>query len=297
MIRALAILMVLVSPALAQDCARALERMRAAWPNATAAELARIQRTEVDVACTGTEGADSARRVALRHAQEAVRIADPNARIALLRAGIAVSGEPWQLQEMLGDALVATENHTGATQHYQFALNSLHHLPPTAAEPPREHIERLLRKAQQARLLAPQIVTLPTTRDGRPGGLGLRSVRGIVVEAVAQPLHFNTDSVDLTPLGQQAFRQLQELLREEGNPAITLIGHTDERGSDAHNDALSLRRAQRVAELLVAAGYAPDRIRAEGRGKRQPFPVTEVQDVRFTREQRWQLDRRVELRR
>jgi hypothetical protein len=25
--------------------------------------------------------------------------------------------------------------------------------------------------------------------------------------------------------------------------------------------------------------------------------VTEVQDVRFTREQRWQLDRRVELRR
>ncbi len=103
--------------------------------------------------------------------------------------------------------------------------------------------------------------------------------------------------MDLTPLGQQAFRQLQELLREEGNPAITLIGHTDERGSDAHNDALSLRRAQRVAELLVAAGYAPDRIRAEGRGKRQPFPVTEVQDVRFTREQRWQLDRRVELRR
>jgi outer membrane protein OmpA-like peptidoglycan-associated protein len=297
MIRAFALLILLTSPAAAQTCAAALERIRAAWSTATATELAQLQRTEVDVACTGAEGADSARRVALRHALEAARLTDPGARIAMLRAGIAISGEPWQLQEMLGDALQATNNHALAAQHYQLALNALHHLPPTAAEPPREHVERLLRKAQQARMLAPQLVTLPTTRDGRPGGLGLRSVRSIVVESVAQPLHFITDSAELTPLGQQAFRQLQELLREEGNPVITLIGHTDERGSHTYNDSLSLRRAQRIAEMLVAGGYAPDRIRAEGRGKRQPFPVTQVQDVRYTDDQRWQLDRRVELRR
>lgn len=301
MTRALALLAALfvVTPAKAQDCAQALADLRTALPSAPLDQLVRFQRERVDPVCTGPEGAAAARSVALRHAQEALRAAQagapPASRIALLRAGLAVSAEPWQLHEMLGDALQANEDFAAATLHYQLAMNALQGLALGLQAPPPEHLRALVAKAQQTRQLAPMLVALPATRDGSPGGLGLRSLRGIAVEAVAQPLHFQTDSTELTPLGQDAFRQLLELLREEGNPRITLIGHTDERGSDAHNDALSLRRAQRIAEMLLATGYARDAIRVEGRGKRQPFPVVNVQGVTYSRDQRWQMDRRVEL--
>lgn len=300
-IRPLALLasLLLATPAVAEDCHAALTELRLALPTAPLDQLTRFQRERVDPVCTGPEGAAAARSVALRHAHEALRAAQSGApldqRIALLRAGLAVSAEPWQLHELLGDALQATEDFAGAALHYQLAMNALHGLAPGLQAPPPEHLRALIAKAQQARQLAPVLIALPATRDGTPGGLGLRSLRGIAVEAVAQPLHFHTDSTELTPLGQEAFRQLLDLLREEGNPRITLVGHTDERGSDAHNDALSLRRAQRIAELLVAAGYAREAIRVEGRGKRQPFRVVTVQGVTYSREQRWQMDRRVEL--
>jgi len=48
-----------------------------------------------------------------------------------------------------------------------------------------------------------------------------------------------------------------------------VAGHTDAVGTDQYNDALSLRRAERVSALLVARGIPSDRITAVGRGKRE----------------------------
>ena len=45
--------------------------------------------------------------------------------------------------------------------------------------------------------------------------------------------------------------------------------YTDAKGSDAYNDALSLRRAQRIRAELIRLGIDPARIAAEGRGKRE----------------------------
>ena len=46
-----------------------------------------------------------------------------------------------------------------------------------------------------------------------------------------------------------------------------VAGYADPRGSDAWNDALSLRRAQSVAGVLVAAGVPRERIVVEAHGK------------------------------
>ena len=43
-------------------------------------------------------------------------------------------------------------------------------------------------------------------------------------------------------------------------------GHTDARGSMAHNEALSTRRARGVVDLLIARGVAGDRLEAVGKG-------------------------------
>ncbi|HEV3009509.1 MAG TPA: OmpA family protein, partial [Burkholderiales bacterium] len=44
---------------------------------------------------------------------------------------------------------------------------------------------------------------------------------------------------------------------------------TDRVGKDADNDRLSLQRAERVRQSLVAQGIAAERIRASGRGERE----------------------------
>lgn len=51
---------------------------------------------------------------------------------------------------------------------------------------------------------------------------------------------------------------------------VQVVGHTDNSGSDALNNALSRERAENVRDQLVAKGLGTGRIAIEGRGERQP---------------------------
>jgi hypothetical protein len=53
--------------------------------------------------------------------------------------------------------------------------------------------------------------------------------------------------------------------------SITVIGHTDSRGSEEYNLALSLRRAEEVKSHLVSLGYSADLITVIGKGESQPL--------------------------
>ena len=70
--------------------------------------------------------------------------------------------------------------------------------------------------------------------------------------------------------------------------AVVVVGHTDSRGTDAVNDALSLARASSVGKYLESKGVAPGRIAVEGRGERQP-------QVDSTKDYALALNRRVEI--
>ncbi len=63
-------------------------------------------------------------------------------------------------------------------------------------------------------------------------------------------------------------------IAQRATPEITVIGHTDSRGSDADNDALSLKRAKAIRKELIDAGIAPDSINIAGRGAREPLIPT-----------------------
>lgn len=56
------------------------------------------------------------------------------------------------------------------------------------------------------------------------------------------------------------------------NPAtmITIVGHTDNTGSDAINDPLSVERASRTRDYLTTRGIAPARFTINGRGSHEP---------------------------
>ena len=60
------------------------------------------------------------------------------------------------------------------------------------------------------------------------------------------------------------------LFRNKGS-FVRVIGHTDSVGTDEANMALSIQRANSVVNRLLELGVSPSRIKAEGRGERQPL--------------------------
>lgn len=103
-----------------------------------------------------------------------------------------------------------------------------------------------------------------------PPAVTTRGLRNLVPERrqIDLVIHFDFDSARLQPGSRP---QLENLAAAMNNPRLQALrfqvqGHTDAKGSARHNDALSARRAQVVAELLQAGGVGAERLQAEGRG-------------------------------
>ncbi len=87
-------------------------------------------------------------------------------------------------------------------------------------------------------------------------------------------LYFGRKQDQLNEESKALWRRVLDELRARPQSDIVVIGHTDRVGSDGANDELSLQRAERVKSDLVAKGIAAERIRAAGRGEREPLVPT-----------------------
>ena len=96
-------------------------------------------------------------------------------------------------------------------------------------------------------------------------GLGARlEAEGRVV---LEGLSFATGSADLASGGDAALAGLAAYLSGDPSRRVALVGHTDAQGPLDPNIALSRRRAQAVADRLVATyDVAPAQLQAEGMG-------------------------------
>jgi len=89
-------------------------------------------------------------------------------------------------------------------------------------------------------------------------------------------LYFITGTDTLTDASKLELARMLEELRRREVAELVVIGHTDRVGNAQANDELSLARAERVKAEFVAQGIAPaERIRAAGRGEREPLVPTE----------------------
>jgi outer membrane protein OmpA-like peptidoglycan-associated protein len=89
-------------------------------------------------------------------------------------------------------------------------------------------------------------------------------------------LNFPTGSAALTPVAAAQARTFGQalLMPQLMNMRFRIEGHTDGVGSRASNIALSRRRAQSVADFLVAMGVPRSRIDVQGYGPDRPLPGT-----------------------
>lgn len=92
--------------------------------------------------------------------------------------------------------------------------------------------------------------------------------QAIVVDLPADVL-FDFDRAELRPDARPALAQAAELLQSYPRAPVRVDGHSDGKGSDGYNDALSLRRAQAVARALEP-GAGGRRLAVRGHGKREP---------------------------
>jgi outer membrane protein OmpA-like peptidoglycan-associated protein len=82
---------------------------------------------------------------------------------------------------------------------------------------------------------------------------------------------FDTNKATLKPGADQKLERLATFMQNNPKERVIVEGYSDSTGSEDHNQELSQRRAQAVADALAAHGVPAARYQAVGRG--QAFPV------------------------
>lgn len=102
-------------------------------------------------------------------------------------------------------------------------------------------------------------------------------------------IQFDFDKADIKPESRSQLQEIANLLIENPELRLNVIGHTDNQGGEAYNTELSERRAKSVVASLVGEfGIEADRLSPIGRGYAEP-----VADNATTEGQA--MNRRVEL--
>lgn len=93
-------------------------------------------------------------------------------------------------------------------------------------------------------------------------------------------LLFGFDSSQLSAEARAKVQDLVRALKGVGIERLRVEGHTDDRGGEAYNLRLSLRRAEAVADLLVEYGMERRNIEAKGLGSSTPVVPSDAAENR-----------------
>ena len=94
-------------------------------------------------------------------------------------------------------------------------------------------------------------------------------------------LNFDFDKSVVKPQYFELLRNVKDYT-EQNDFKLTIIGHTDSKGSDEYNMALGMRRAIAVRDKLLEFGLDPARILGvESRGESEPIAPNDTEQGRF----------------
>jgi outer membrane protein OmpA-like peptidoglycan-associated protein len=175
----------------------------------------------------------------------------------------------------------------------QFLLvRPLHAWDPEAPDDPEAQKAAIaaLARAPEPQKLKAEIRDVPgITRDIDSQGVGLlarvesieKAMEDLGAEVMEQEIRvalsadllFDFDQHDLKPEAEAELTSLALLVREKSSGTARIYGHTDARGSEEYNQALSERRAKSVRQWLIEHGDLGPDIEIETRGMGEGHPV------------------------
>lgn len=88
---------------------------------------------------------------------------------------------------------------------------------------------------------------------------------------VPSDISFDVGRSAIKPDFAQVLGQFAASLNANPGTHVAIVGHTDNTGSEASNQALSVERAIGARDFLVGRGVAWNRISTDGRGEREPI--------------------------
>lgn len=92
-----------------------------------------------------------------------------------------------------------------------------------------------------------------------------------LIVSLPQDILFDVDSAAVFPALRTDLLKVAESMQNYPDTTVQVIGHTDNSGGAAYNQALSERRANSVADVLMDGGVDFSRIQTFGRGEDQPI--------------------------
>jgi len=99
---------------------------------------------------------------------------------------------------------------------------------------------------------------------------------------------FDTDSVNIKPAFHSTLDKLADVVVRYGKTSLTIVGHTDNVGSEQYNQKLSERRAVSVAQYFESRRVSPLRLATLGKGEGAPVASNNTESGRSA-------NRRVEI--
>lgn len=229
--------------------------------------------------CVGSYKAQAKLSISRAYYQRALWLREKNQ----LQAAAQLIETAWKTQNIWQIAAESAEQAHDAKKYkesYKAFSSALNLLNQQETQPQPEIVEHLTRLQNESRGLMDDYEPVP--RDSKAFSIG----------RVPLPITFETNSIQLTAKGKTAQADLLAIVKEKGYQHITLEGHADERGTAQHNKQLSQSRVEAIQKALKDGGYQ-GKIKVVGKGEREPMTLDDPK--RYTEEEIWQLNRRVEL--
>ncbi|MEC8885306.1 MAG: OmpA family protein, partial [Bacteroidota bacterium] len=95
--------------------------------------------------------------------------------------------------------------------------------------------------------------------------------RNQLTQVNLEKIYFDFDKANIRPDAAVTLDKLVDLMKKYPEMDIEVASHTDQRGSDSYNLALSQRRAQSTVDYVVSKGIDRNRLKAKGYGETDPI--------------------------
>jgi len=100
------------------------------------------------------------------------------------------------------------------------------------------------------------------------------------IDVVLNNVFFDLNKFDVLANSKAELDKLVEFLTNNKQLVIELSGHTDNQGSEDHNQVLSLNRAKSVKDYLVSRGIMETRVQTKGYGSTKPVASNDTAEGR-----------------